>query len=135
MKKVLRKLDGGEFITIEYKSHEGWVYVNWIGLQSVETVKAGGEAMLEALKETGCSKFLNDNRELVGPWDKANDWVQTNWTPRMLEAGLKYLAFIVSHGRYGKLSAEDAHRRIGNKFEMKLFDSYDKATTWLQSVN
>src|SRR5688500_2483281 len=101
MRKELKRRDGEIFITLEYQPKENWIYVNWIGLQSVETVKEGGQAMLEMLQQTGCHKILNDNRELVGPWDNANDWVEQTWTPNMIANGLRYLAFIVSYGRYG----------------------------------
>jgi hypothetical protein len=134
MKTELKRRDGAVFITLEHRTKEGWIYVNWMGLQSVETVREGGEAMLDMLRQTGCHKILNDNRELVGPWDNANDWVEQTWTPKMIASGLKYLALVVSFGRYGQLSARDAHQRIGDSFEMRLFDDHAKARDWLRQA-
>jgi hypothetical protein len=120
------------FFTLEYRETENYIYANWIGFVNVDNVIDGATKVLEAFESTGCPSFVNDNRELTGPWKNANDWIENIWTPRALQAGLKNFAFVVSPNIFGELSAKDLGLRLDNLgFEMRTFKDYEKAVAWI----
>lgn len=129
--RQLRNRVGAVFITISYNAEKDFIYNDWSGLLSVENVKEGAMAVLEILRETKSKKVLNDNRNIIGPWDKANDWIAEVWMPEALSLGLEQFAHILSPGVFGALSAEQMLTNAGGKFRMKLFSDEDIALSWL----
>ncbi|WP_026463276.1 hypothetical protein [Adhaeribacter aquaticus] len=132
MKKELSNAIGRVFITIEYDALHKWVYNNWVGYQTYDNVVAGANACLDFIKDYKTTCLLNDNREVIGPWDHATDWIANNWTPRALQAGLKYFAHIVDSQTLAEMSAEQMHQKVGTVFEMKVFANAEEAKKWLK---
>lgn len=120
------------FYTAEYEAENEWIYSNWFGYLDVEEVKAGANAGLALLIQAHTSKFLNDNRQLEGSWDDANEWIAQDWMPRALQAGLKKFAHVVSPDIYAALSAEEMESNVLD-FEMKIFEDFEAAKVWLSS--
>ena len=59
--------------------------------------------------------------------------IETVWTPKALELGLKRFAFVVSPNIFGELSAKDLGVRLDALgFEMKSFKDFDEAESWLK---
>jgi hypothetical protein len=133
VRKELTNSFGKNFIAIEYDQHHKWVYNNWIGYQMYENVLAGANACLESFIQHKCACLLNDNRQVVGPWDHATDWIATDWTPRALRAGLRFFAHVVDKQTLAGMSAEQMYRKVGHIFEMKVFDDMEEAKIWLKS--
>jgi hypothetical protein len=129
----LKNQVGKVYFTLEYKKDVNYVYANWIGFVTVDNVIEGASKVLEYFEKTKCPNFINDNRELTGPWKNANDWIETVWTPKALELGLKNFAFVVSSNIFGELSAKDLGVRLDSLgFEMKTFKDFDLAESWLK---
>ena len=78
--------------------------------------------------------MLNDNSKVVGSWSGANNWIAQNWMPQALAMGLKRFAHIVSPGIFGQASAAEMITRVGNQFEMRLFQDIDLAKAWLRGA-
>ncbi|RZK52173.1 MAG: STAS/SEC14 domain-containing protein, partial [Hymenobacter sp.] len=83
---------GKTYLTIDYDAANNWVYNNWIGYQTYVGVIAGADACLPPLRENHCAYLLNDNRQVVGPWDHAVQWIATDWAPRAAGQGLTHFA-------------------------------------------
>ena len=123
---------GEEFIDIQHEEAYRGVYACWRGEVTVEDVKQGAEKVLEQVQEHACINLLNDNRELTGSWDGANEWIEKNWTPRVVAAGLKKFAHMVSADIFAAMSVEEMVTRVSG-FEMRIFDDESEARAWLQS--
>ena len=132
MKIELPNAFGNIFLAISYDSQQNWVYNNWQGYQTLESVMQGANACLEIIQQFSCSRLLNDNRQVVGPWDHATDWIAQDWTPRAITLGLTHFAHVVSPASMARLSAEQMHVKISNSFQMQIFDDYDQAADWLR---
>ena len=130
----LKKPSGDIFATLERAPQNTYLYAQWIGRQNLETIQQGGNAFLEAMQTQPCAKLLNSHKELIGPWDVANDWITTVWTPTAISFGLRYMAQILAPGIYGQTSFHMLHQRIGDMLEIKLFDNVEDAKNWLESV-
>ncbi|GAB2704733.1 hypothetical protein GCM10011495_15980 [Hymenobacter frigidus] len=134
MKKEVTNLFDKVYLTIEFDEANKWIYTNWIGVLHTEKVIQGCQATLEFLREKPCPLMLNDNREVVGSWNSANDWIAQNWMPQALAMGLKRFAHIVSPGIFGQASAAEMITRVGSQFEMRLFEDMEMAKAWLREA-
>ena len=134
MKTTLTNAFDKVFLTIEFDAANQWVYNNWVGVLPTDRVIQGCRATIDFLRENRCAHMLNDNRNIIGSWNSANDWIATNWMPQVLALGLKRFAHIVSPGIFGQASAEEMVTRVGNQLEIRLFKDLELAKAWLQSA-
>ena len=125
---------GKVYITIEYDHINEWVYNNWIGYQTYIGIVAGADSCLHQLEENNCTLLLNDNREVVGPWDHAVEWIVTNWAPRAIAQGLTHFANVVSRESMAALSADAMHLGLDGQLQMRSFGDIDQAKAWLRAA-
>jgi len=62
--------------------------------------------MWEILKINKSDRVVNDNTHVLGNWSEATDWVGNVWFKMMEQAGLKYLAHILSLSTFSQLAAK-----------------------------
>jgi hypothetical protein len=132
MKKECRNSYDKVFLTIELDKTNGWIYNNWIGVLPTDTVIQGCLCVIDVVRDTLCPHMLNDNRQVIGSWTSANEWIASTWLPEVLALGLKRFAHIVSPGIFGQASAEEMITRVGNQLEMRLFKDISLAQAWLR---
>ncbi len=132
MKKELINSFDKVFLTIEFDAANQWIYNNWTGVLPTDKVIQGCQATIDFLRDNHCAHMLNDNREIIGSWNSANDWIAANWVPQVLALGLKRFAHIVSPGIFGQASAEEMVTRVGTQLEIRLFGDLDLAVAWLR---
>ena len=133
MKTTLTNSFDKVFLTIEFDAANQWIYNNWTGVLPTDKVIQGCQATIEFLRENRCAHMLNDNREVIGSWNSANDWIAANWMPQVLKLGLKRFALIVSPGIFGQASAEEMVTRVGSQLEIRLFKDVELAKQWLRA--
>ncbi|MGV3541047.1 MAG: hypothetical protein ACO1OQ_14625 [Rufibacter sp.] len=133
-KTELKKPNGDTFLIAERATNNEYIHAQWIGRQNLQTVMQGGNHYIKMIEEQPCPKLLNNHQELIGPWDIANDWIVSYWTPRVMELGLRYLSQVLAPGVYGQMSFHQLHQHIGDKFEIKMFDKVEPALQWLLEV-
>ncbi|MEO1051551.1 MAG: hypothetical protein AAFX87_13050 [Bacteroidota bacterium] len=125
-KEVLLKQSNLE---VEYDQENKLMYLNWVGFQNKEMIMESGGKILELFSsKSDCSRVLNDNRLVEGPWQDAAEWTQTVWFPQMMEAGLKYFAWIFSPNIFAELSAKQAMPEADG---IKAFEGISPAKEWL----
>jgi hypothetical protein len=134
MKTELLNSLGIVYFSTEYDPRHNWVYNNWKGYQTFDNVVAGAKACLEKLKKFNCSRILNDNIAVSGPWDHANTWIKEEWIPQAITAGLKYFAHVVTPNTLAEMSAQEMHQNAAGIFEMQVFSDLIDARTWLSEV-
>jgi len=118
-------------LEISFDASTNILYCRWIGFQNKEKIMDGGDKILKIFKEkTNCSKILNDNTEVTGPWQDAAEWTANVWFPSMASAGLKHFAWIFSDNIFAELSAKNA-KPDGEI--VTTFKSKHEAITWLES--
>lgn len=118
-------------IEITYDPVTGILFCNWVGIQDIDTLKNSGQIIMDNLKLKKCSKILNDNTHVIGPWYHSVDWTSSTWFPEMMDAGLKHFAWVCSKDIFSQLSAK---RAIPEGNVVKVFWKYDQALEWLTSI-
>ncbi|MCB2408438.1 hypothetical protein [Hymenobacter lucidus] len=132
MTTSLLRGDGTVYLTVERNQIDNWIHARWHGRQTLSTIMDGGLTYVDILRAEPCAKLLNDHRALVGTFTEANDWIQQVWTPLIINAGLRYFAQVVSPDIFSQLSIENLHMRIGDQFQIQLFNSLEGAQEWLR---
>jgi hypothetical protein len=118
-------------IDISYSDTEQVLYCDWIGVQDEAGLKRAGEMILTLLAAKKCSKVLNDNTRVIGPWYHSVNWTASTWFPDMIEAGLRHFAWVCSKDIFAQLSAK---RAIPEGNVIKAFQTYDEAFEWLTKI-
>ncbi len=132
MKQEVRNSLGKLFLTTQYELAHHWVYNNWIGYQSFDSIVQGANVCLGLIAASGSACLLNDNREVLGPWNHAVEWIASDWTPRAVANGLQYFAHVVSDDSLAKVSSEEMHQKVEG-FEMRMFSDIEEAKSWLNA--
>ncbi|WP_205503135.1 hypothetical protein [Rufibacter psychrotolerans] len=130
-KKELRKANGDVFFEAHLVPSGPYLYVNWVGIQTLETVVMGGNYILSILRQTPCQGLLNSNREVIGPWDAAVQYLAHKWAPAAQALGLRWMAHVLSPGIYGQRSFQQFKQQLGSTFTLKSFEDQEIAEEWL----
>lgn len=128
----LKKANGDIFFEARRSPNNSFIIVNWIGIQSLETIVLGGNHILNMLREEPCQALLNSNRELIGPWDSAINWLSYKWAPSAKILGLQYFAHVFSPGIYGQRSFNALYPKLKDTLEVKAFEDEEAAKAWFQ---
>ena len=120
-----------ENIDISYDPEKGILHCKWKGKQSEEGIKKIGAVILKITRERKIVKILNDNTAVVGSWQDAADWASREWFPDMINAGLRYFAWILPTNIFAELSAKLA--MSGAEDVVVTFQDYETAYRWLVS--
>ncbi len=116
-------------VEIELDRETGILYCHWIGLQDKKVIMESGQEILDLFKDLECTKILNDNTKVIGPWHEATEWVTTVWFPSMIHAGLKHFAWVLSTNIFAELSAKQVS--LG-KNVIQYFNNYEQAVKFLK---
>ena len=127
----MKRLQEEKFVRIALDEEQNRMYVNWMGDQTMLTVRAGCEAMLEVAKATKANAVFNDNREVTSSWSDAAEWVGTSWFPKMKQAGVLYFAWVYSPNVFSRLSTDTSVSFSKQGPETALFDNAEEAENWL----
>ncbi|RZK31798.1 MAG: STAS/SEC14 domain-containing protein [Hymenobacter sp.] len=125
---------GKVYLVIEYDAANQWVHNDWIGYQTYVGIVAGADASLLALRENHCAYLLNDNRQVIGPWDHAVEWIVSNWAPRAIAQGLTHFANVVSPEALAASSARSMSLGLNGQLQMQLFSEVAQAHAWLHAA-
>jgi hypothetical protein len=121
-------------VCIYFDFLDDWLYVDWIGEQTVESIKEGCEQLLLLLKAERTHKLLNDNTRVTNIWSDAAEWIATDFAPRCAYAGLEYVAWVYSPDQFSRLSADEVMERHITSTVTIAFDDIEAASQWLRSV-
>lgn len=129
----LKSATGKTYLTIYFDQQNKWVYNDWTGYVTPGNVLQGSLAVLAAIEKHGVTCGLNDNRNLVGRWDQSVDWIEREWVPRAVAAGLRYYAHVVDGSSFAAASSADMLNRVRDRFHMRIFQDFDAAQDWLKT--
>lgn len=108
-----------------------YIEAKWFGHINADDVITAAKVYLELIKRHPNAKLLNDKTEASGDWTDANDWLEYEWLPQAMGAGLKCYAHIYSENMFSKLSARDLYLRIIPELYMENFLKRKDAEHWL----
>ena len=108
------------------------VHVDWQGWADSAEFVALNEAGLSALREHRSSRWLADCRNLKTIKLADQEWVDRDWFPRALAAGLRRMALVIANSKLAQMNIEQILSRIpGTKLDVAYFATEVMARDWL----
>ncbi|QNF33619.1 hypothetical protein HUW51_13145 [Adhaeribacter swui] len=132
-KKELKKANGDLFFEAERKAANSFIYVNWIGIQSLETIMLGANQILSILRQNPCPAILNSNKELIGPWDDGALFMGGKWVLEANMLGVVHFAHVLAPGIYGQRSFQKFYDLAQDYLQIETFKNDVEAEAWLLS--
>lgn len=115
-----------------YYPNQELLYVRWhgqlTGAEVVRAVQQGGQWR----NQLKYSLILNDKSDTGGDWSDALPWLQYEWLPQALAAGVKALAYLFSPDRENQFASHDFMAAMRPHLAIEQFESLEEALVWLQ---
>ena len=132
MNKFELKTSSGEiFAFVSKEKDTPWIYVQWVGMVSLDDLKKSMIQYTDVLTKQACPYVLSDRRISEGNWFEINHWIEHKWAPMAIEAGLQYIAHVTAPMATSQLTSQDLASRILG-FEFQSFNSIEDAESWLR---
>jgi hypothetical protein len=129
----LHELHSKDYVTIYHDDGEEWLYVDWVGYQTVDSVKAGCLRMLELMVEHRVFAILNDNTRVTGTWAGAAEWGASEWFPAMRRAGMKSFAWVYGPSLASQDSTDATLSPMApEEMGIRVFYNINYAREWLR---
>ncbi|SFQ50353.1 STAS/SEC14 domain-containing protein [Hymenobacter arizonensis] len=111
---------------------EGLLCVRWHGhLTGAEIVK-GVQQGSHWRDQFAYSLILNDKSDTSGDWSEALPWLQYEWLPLALEAGVKAMAYVFSPDRENRFASQTFVNALRPHMAIEVFEDLDLAMAWLR---
>ena len=123
-----------DYVAIQEDIKNQWIFADWKGYQTEDSVKTGATKILEAMIHFKLTKVLNDNSNVVGIWSPAAKWGGTIWIPKMINAGLKHFAWVYSPSALSQFSTKETLKNAPDNEAFRTFVDIEEAKKWLKSV-
>ncbi|MCX2740044.1 hypothetical protein [Pontibacter anaerobius] len=122
--------NGDVYLTLQL--HPGYIEAKWYGHITASDVVTASKVYLALLQTYPCpDKLLNDKTNVTGDWSEANDWLEFEWLPQVIHAGLRCLSHIYSSNMFSRLSARDLYLRVTPRLQMQNFNDRNEGLYWL----
>lgn len=125
---------------------ERWLTVRWDESLKVawaeakayaegEEFRAGYSAILELCRRKRNSRYLADARNLAPISQADQRWLNEEWFPQILAAGVRSMAIVMPKSAVARLSARQILNKVNNiTFVTNHFDDLEAARAWLRTV-
>lgn len=122
------------FLTLSWDESANVVCAQWKDAVEGEPMRRGLQVGLELVSLKQSEKWLVDSRTL-GSIDPADvKWVNDNWIPRAVDAGLRWMAFVLAKKVVMKLTMKSFIARINDRdLSSAYFDDLDEAWDWIRA--
>ena len=134
-KQELRKGNGDVYFLAERRADNAFIFVNWTGIQTLDMIMLGAQRLLTMLRQKPCQAILNNNREVIGPWNDGALFLGNKWARQAKELGLLHFAHILAYGIYGQSSYQLFHQYGQQHLHIQTFDTVKDAETWIRVLS
>jgi hypothetical protein len=107
------------------------LYVRWHGNLTAPEVIQGVMEGTQWLDKYHFTRVLNDKRDATGDWSEALPWLQYEWLPQAVKAGLKAIAYILSPVLEAQIVSHEFVEAVQDQILISLFTDEADARRWL----
>ena len=111
----------------------GLLYVCWHGQLTAAEVIRGVLEATRLLEVHAFQRVLNDKRDTGGDWSEALPWLEYEWLPKAVAAGLRAIAYIQSPNLEAQIVSQDFVAAVRSQVQISLFTTEEDAQEWLQT--
>jgi hypothetical protein len=125
-----------EYLDIIWDEGSKSQITSWKGGFQNRNIREGLDTALEEfkkiIKKTPNAQWIGDTKEIGVIGREDQEWINTNWFPRFLATGVKYMAVIVPSSVIAKMSVNSIVSKVeGTNLTSKYFSSLEDAKKWI----
>lgn len=110
------------------------VGAEWLGYTEKNDFREALNVGYELFIQKRSTRWLADTRNMGPMAPEDQDWVNNDWFPRMIKAGMTRMAVIVARKVVTQMTVRRVLSKVGNKdFTAAYFDDLEDARNWLGS--
>jgi hypothetical protein len=110
------------------------VFMTWKGYATTPLFREANERVLACLQEHHASKLLGDVSDFVLIAGVDQDWLNAEWIPRAIDAGLRRAAIVQPTFYFNRVAVETVRQRTDpERLSVGFFDTADAARAWLRA--
>lgn len=117
-------------LCVAYDSTNKWLYNQWLGPHTPESVRWAAETIFCCLAAHPCTKMLSDHSQLQGNWQRAIPTIVQQNFERLAQQGIRYLAWVYSCEYADRLAMEHLLPQLSQPV-VNIFDEVAAACDWL----
>lgn len=121
-------------LALTFDDDLGAVLMDWNGFMSSSEFYEANERVLELLKKKKSLKIIADLRNMKIIKLEDQEWLSKNWFPRIIAAGLSFVAIVESDDFFNRLTVNSITEKINNRITVKYFKTYLGARSWIRNV-
>lgn len=133
--QLLSLLDehGASLAEYLYYPADELLVVRWHGQLTGDAIVRGVEHGAAWRDQLHYSLILNDKSDTGGDWSDALPWLQYEWLPVALEAGVRAMAYVFSPDTENRFASQDFVTALRPHMAIELFEDLNTALAWLLS--
>lgn len=118
--------------TVSWDNATKCVHVEWKGFVHGEMVTTVLNNALDLFRTKETDRWLADTRKLKVFSDEDSRWVNEDWFPRAIQAGVRRMALLVPESVLAQMALKRLMQKVKDvELETAYFDSVEKAKAWL----
>lgn len=125
------KLYEKPYLVLEYNASKKLLIQHWKGYASSAQFREGIEKSIEVFGQRNVTRLLSNTKESAVVKKEDTDWAATYAVGKMLQHGLKTMAFIIPTNAFTQMSVKNFIGLAGGALDQQFFDDTDKALEWL----
>ncbi len=106
-------------------------HMQWLGWATPAEFRAANDALVTAIVEHHATKVLGDSRLIRVIQQTDQNWINSDWFPRILAAGLTRMALVIPASGLAKMNIDDMVSRVADQLDVAYFATLDEARQWL----
>ncbi|SDM33336.1 hypothetical protein SAMN05421823_112118 [Catalinimonas alkaloidigena] len=122
------------YLTLELVESSGLLIQHWKGFATSQQFREGIEKSIEVFQKGKADKLISDTKEAAVVKREDTDWVANIATPKLVQHGLRGMAFVLPTSAFTKISVGNFQSRADEILKIQNFDNLDKAKEWLNSI-
>lgn len=134
MNKNIKILHLDSSIGIYLNTVHKWLYADWTGEQTKESVLRGCELIKQFMQSEQCFKLLNDNSKVTKSWLDAPEWLSSEWFPAISAAGLRNFALVYTTEQFNRRPTVETMGFRSDTCITITFNDLETAQAWLKTV-
>jgi SpoIIAA-like len=108
-------------------------HMEWQGWADETEFRAANSAIVDAITDHHGSRALGDCRSMKVTKQSDQEWIDREWFPRVVAAGLTRMALVIPTSGLAKMNVEDMVARVPNTtLQVGYFATLEEARIWLK---
>lgn len=122
------------WLTVHWDESCHAVWLEWKGYVEGEPARQGLDCGLELLRRKRANRWLADVRRLGPVRQVDQQWINQDWFPRVIRAGLRFIATVTPQTAIARMSVRQIMSKV-NEIDISTAncDDLEQARLWLRA--